>query len=142
MLEILRPLPRCLKKVWAGGLLSEWWGQGAGVGEVWIVSDVAGSSSPLATGAELREAVAQDPEAILGPRLLAEQQARDEEPRFPYLIKLVDIGPPISVQLHPDGATARALGDGPKGKAEAWLTLATREDAQVYAGVSLSLIHI
>lgn len=136
----LRTLPRFVDKVWAGGLLPPWsseaaWSAPTGTGEVWLVSDVSGSPSSLAEGGTLREALERDPEALLGARELAAQRARGEAPRFPYLVKVLDIGPPLSVQLHPDGPTARALGDGERGKSEAWLVLEPGPDARVFAGV-------
>lgn len=135
----LRTLPRFVDKVWAGGLLSSWadyaaWEPPEGTGEVWLVSDVAGAPSPVAGGGDLRELLERDPAALLGERELAEQLARGETPRFPYLVKLLDIGSPLSVQLHPDAAAARALGDGERGKCEAWLVLDTGQDARVFAG--------
>ena len=135
----LRTLPRFVDKVWAGGLLAPWaegstWSAPPATGEVWLVSDVEGSPSALSEGGTLREVLERDPAALLGERELAEQLARGESPRFPYLVKVLDIGPPLSVQLHPDAATARALGDGERGKSEAWLVLETGPEARVYAG--------
>jgi mannose-6-phosphate isomerase len=135
----LRTLPRFVDKVWAGGLLPSWadyssWTLPPGTGEVWLVSDVEGAPSPLAAGGDLRELIERDPEAFLGERELAAQRARGETPRFPYLIKLLDIGEPLSVQVHPDAATARALDDGERGKSEAWLILEAGDDARVFAG--------
>lgn len=134
-----RTLPRFVDKVWAGGLLSSWadyldWTLPENTGEVWLVSDVEGAPSLLAEGGTLREALAADPLGFLGERELAAQEARGETPRFPYLVKLLDIGPPLSVQLHPDAATASALGDGERGKSEAWLVLEPGPDARVFAG--------
>ena len=135
----LRILPRFFSKVWAGALLSSWadttsWDPPEGTGEVWLVSDVEGAPSLLSGGGTLREVLERDPAALLGQRELAAQQARGETPRFPYLIKLIDIGPPISVQLHPNAETARALGDGERGKSEAWLILEAGPEGRVFAG--------
>ena len=128
--------------MWAGGLLPAWaeprsgtaWTPPPLTGEVWLVSDVADAGSALEGGGTLREALEADPLAILGPRELAAQEARGEAPRCPYLVKLLDIGPPLSVQLHPDAATAQALGDGERGKCEAWLVLSCAKEAEVFAG--------
>ncbi|MBL4847006.1 MAG: class I mannose-6-phosphate isomerase, partial [Planctomycetes bacterium] len=138
----LRTLPRFVEKIWAGGLLPAWaestsWSPPPQTGEVWLVSDVADAGSELTGGGTLRAALEDDPLGLLGARELAAQQARGETARFPYLLKLLDIGPPLSVQLHPDAATARALGDGERGKCEAWLILATAEEAEVFAGAPL-----
>lgn len=134
----LRPLFR--DKVWAGGKLSRWLdGAPATAGEAWLVSDVAGEASEVThgphAGRTLRELVAAHPEQLLGTAELAQQRARGEEPRWPLLVKLLDIGPPLSVQLHPNGALARELGDGERGKCEAWLILEPGPQARIYAGV-------
>lgn len=132
----LRSRTRYVEKVWAGGLIRAWASEAMplGVGEVWLVSDVEGSPTLTEEGQSLREVVAADPLGLLGPRELAAQEARGEAPRFPYLIKLLDIGRPLSVQLHPDAACAQALGDGERGKSEAWLVLDTCEESEVLAG--------
>jgi len=134
----LRPLFR--DKVWAGGKLGRWLsGAPAEAGEAWLVSDVPGETSEIThgphAGRTLRELVAAQPEELLGAEELARQRARDEDPRWPLLVKLLDIGPPLSVQLHPNGALARELGDGERGKCEAWLVLEPGPQARIYAGV-------
>lgn len=135
-LEPIRSRVRYVEKVWAGGLLRGWASAAMpeGVGEVWLVSDVDEESTSTGDGRSLRERVAGDPLGLLGARELAEQEARGEVPRFPYLLKLLDIGPPLSVQLHPDAACAQLLGDGERGKCEAWLVLDTCAESEVLAG--------
>jgi mannose-6-phosphate isomerase len=136
----LRTLPLYRSKVWAGGKLAGWLpGAPADSGEAWLVSDVEGEASPISAGpfagSTLREAVAAAPAEFLGEAELEVQRARGEEPRWPVLVKLLDMGPPLSVQLHPDAAMARKLGDGERGKCEAWLVLEAGAEARIYAGV-------
>lgn len=121
-----RTAPVARQKVWAGGRLSTL-GFGAGLppstGELWLVSDLAVAPSPIASGphagADLRQLVAAQPEALLGECFAGP----DEAASFPLLVKILDIGAPLSVQVHPDACVARALGDGDRGKCEAWLVL-------------------
>ena len=137
----LRLAPRFREKVWAGGKLARWLeGAPAQAGEAWLVSDVPGEASEVIegphAGSTLRELVAAHPEELLGADELAHQRARGEEPRWPLLVKLLDIGPPLSVQLHPNAALAQELGDGERGKCEAWLILEPGPQARIYAGVA------
>lgn len=130
----LRAAPIYKPKPWAGGLLSGFVpGLAEGTGEVWLVSDVEGDPSPLVgaprPGMTLRELVAERPVELLG-------EALADGGRFPLLVKLLDIGAPLSVQLHPDAAMARELGDGERGKAEAWLVLARGEEGRVELGLA------
>jgi mannose-6-phosphate isomerase len=55
--------------------------------------------------------------------------------RFPLLVKLIDAGDWLSLQVHPSDAIARRLG-GPEavGKAEAWLVLDADPDARLVIG--------
>jgi mannose-6-phosphate isomerase len=53
---------------------------------------------------------------------------------FPLLIKYLDATQPLSVQVHPDHATARRLGvEG--GKTECWYILAAEPHALIYLGL-------
>jgi mannose-6-phosphate isomerase len=72
--------------------------------------------SRLADGRLLREAIAADPEAWLGP-------GRDAPG---LLVKLLDPAERIPVHYHPDRAFAREHLGSRFGKTEAWIVLATR----------------
>ena len=69
-------------------------------------------------------------EALVGRRGMARLGAR-----FPLLVKLIDAAERLSLQVHPDDALARRL-YGPKavGKAEAWLVLEAKDDAELVTG--------
>lgn len=83
--------------------------------------------SRLADGALLRDAVAQDPEAWLGP---AHRARHGDDPAI--LVKLLDAGELLPVHAHPDDVFARSLLRAPRGKAEAWFTLTA---GTVYLGL-------
>ena len=55
---------------------------------------------------------------------------------FPLMVKMIDAADHLSVQVHPDDATASILGAGARGKTECWVILSTaacysRERARV-----------
>jgi mannose-6-phosphate isomerase len=108
---------------------------GERVPEEWIGSTttVFGESelglSRLADGALLRDAIAADPAAWLGP---------DHAARFgadpALLVKLLDAGQRLPVHLHPDGPFARDHLRTRFGKTEAWVVVGARPGAQVHLG--------
>lgn len=110
------------------------------VGESWLVTDVEGEpASPIRdgphAGRSLRELLASDREGLLGPALAARGGG------FPLLVKLLDLGDWLSIQVHPDGETARALHQGQRGKHEAWLVLAAGERAEVALGLDPAAVR-
>ena len=82
---------------------------------------IGGAADP---GMTLRDYLAAHPEATPGISLET----------FPILVKLIDAKTPLSVQVHPDDAYARAHADSP-GKTELWHILATESGAYLYLGV-------
>jgi mannose-6-phosphate isomerase len=95
-----------------------------------VFGDHGAGLSRLPDGRLLRDAVAAEPEAFLGPERAARHGA---DPGV--LVKLLDAGERLPVHLHPDGAfAARELGS-PYGKTEAWIVAATGgADAVVHVG--------
>src|SRR5262249_13733802 len=77
----------------------------------------------LEDGRTLRDAVAADPEAWLGPAHAARFGA---DPAL--LVKLLDAGERLPVHCHPDRAFSRRHLDCPYGKPEAWVVLEARGD--------------
>jgi mannose-6-phosphate isomerase len=85
--------------------------------------------SRLADGGFLRDALAADPEAFLGPAHVARWGA---DPGL--LVKLLDAGQRLPVHFHPGRAfAARHLGLA-HGKTEAWVIVEAEPDATVYVG--------
>ncbi|MCA8920303.1 MAG: class I mannose-6-phosphate isomerase [Planctomycetes bacterium] len=126
-----RTAPRFVSKPWGGGPgLAACLGRAIepSIGEAWLVSDVPGEESEVLDGPyaghSLREVIAHQGEALLG-------KGRH---RFPLLIKLLEIRGRLSVQVHPDAAVAQALGDGARGKSEAWYLVEAGPQAQVWQG--------
>jgi mannose-6-phosphate isomerase len=87
--------------------------------------------SRLADGRLLADAIADDPEAWLGPEHLG---------RFGLstgvLVKLLDAAERLPVHAHPDRDFARRHLDSPFGKTEAWIVLGTRAgEAHLWVGL-------
>jgi mannose-6-phosphate isomerase len=56
-------------------------------------------------------------------------------PGFPWLVKFLDAGDWLSVQVHPDEASVRRLWPGEGSKTEAWFVLEATPESRVYAGL-------
>lgn len=56
-------------------------------------------------------------------------------PTIPLLVKLLDAREDLSIQLHPDDATARSLKLGPHGKTEAWYVLDAAPGSRILLGL-------
>ncbi len=111
MARIVRTAPRLTRPVWAGPALSLRYGKPAGephVGESWEVWHENRSADGRTLG---------------------------EQADFPVLIKLLSTRDVLSVQVHPDDATARRRG-ATSGKAEAWVVVEAEPGARVALGLS------
>jgi mannose-6-phosphate isomerase len=108
--------------------------------EEWIgaVSSMFGQPdrglSRLADGTLLRDAVAGDPEAYLGPEHVARYGA---DPGL--LVKLLDAGERLPVHFHPGRAFAHESLGSEHGKTEAWIILEADPGATVHVGWSQSV---
>jgi mannose-6-phosphate isomerase len=131
-----------VEKVWGGRALAECPGialpigpDGAEppIGETWEIVDREDENSVVAdgpfAGRTLRELMLEHADAILG------DVAPAAGGRFPLLVKYIDARDRLSVQVHPDDASAERIGDGAEGKTEAWLILAVEGGAGLYAGL-------
>lgn len=102
------------------------------LGECWLLSGIPGSESTIADGPlkgrSITELVASDAPAILGK--LNAQKFGDG---FPLLIKIIDAGDKLSVQVHPDDSMAAQLGK-PRGKTEMWYVMNCDRDASLTLG--------
>jgi mannose-6-phosphate isomerase len=100
-------------------------------GESWEVADRPEGMSVVANG-PLAGATLHDLVVRLGASLIG----RDVGPsgRFPLLIKVIDANERLSVQVHPDDASAALHGGEPK--TEAWYVLGAAPGAAVYTGLT------
>ncbi|GJQ27370.1 MAG: mannose-6-phosphate isomerase [Phycisphaerae bacterium] len=102
------------------------------IGESWEVVDLPDAQSIVARGPmkgrTLHSLVDEWGADLLGRAPLAAG-------RFPLLIKFLDACQPLSIQVHPDDATAARAGLAPIGKHEAWYVIEARDDATIYRGL-------
>jgi mannose-6-phosphate isomerase len=128
--------PYLRPQVWGGRALAEAFGKRlppvGDFGESWEISGQAHHVSAVAegpfAGANLNELCVDYRAELFGlnhPRRAA----------FPFLVKLLDCERLLSVQVHPNDATAAKLLGEPNGKTEAWVVLQAGPDAVIYAGL-------
>jgi mannose-6-phosphate isomerase len=135
MLYPLRFEPRFRHYLWGGRRLETILGktldEGKQVAESWEVVDHGEDQSIVAEGP-------------LRGRSLGELRQRFSEPlfgrhapleRFPLLFKFLDAQQNLSVQVHPDDATAARLVPPDYGKTEAWVVLHAEPESLIYAGL-------
>ncbi|NLV41469.1 MAG: class I mannose-6-phosphate isomerase [Candidatus Hydrogenedentes bacterium] len=131
--ELLPFAPAYFERIWGGFRLAPS-ASGTPIGEAWLVSDHAECQSVVSAGPHagrtLGELVREYGTALLG---TAARTARDG--RFPLLLKLIDTADLLSVQVHPDDATAAALGEADGGKTEMWHVLEATPDSRIYCGL-------
>ena len=112
--------PRYIEKVWGGRRMERVFGRalpGDGpIGESWEMFDRPAGSSVVRNGP-------------LAGRTLRQLRGGTG---LPLLLKVLDIGGNISVQVHPDDATAKAHGTEPK--TEAWIVLEADPGARIWRG--------
>ena len=139
--EKLYPLkfqPVYVERIWGGTLMSEHLNRelpehNAPIGESWEISDRAGAESVVVNG-ELAGLTLPQLIKFYGRGLLGES-CRDIS-RFPLLVKLIDAGERLSLQVHPDDNACRESGDGAEPKTEMWYVISAKSGAKILAGLS------
>ena len=116
---------------WGGSRIPETFHRDVPAGiyaESWEIADHDDGMSVVANGPmagrTLRDILQEDPEGIIG--------TRTEGSKFPLLIKLIDAKQKLSVQVHPNDATAAEFGG--EAKTEMWYLLGDNP-TQVYCGL-------
>ena len=139
--KILYPL--CFKPVyksviWGGNQLSTVLGRSLPdtedpIGESWEIVDRDDAQSEVINGTlqgkSIRELIAE-----YGSQLLGRNFGKGS--RFPLLIKLIDAGQRLSLQVHPDAAACRNIGNGAEPKTEMWYIVAAKPGAKIIAGLN------
>jgi mannose-6-phosphate isomerase len=129
--------PMYVPKIWGGRRIGELFSQkrlpdGVAIGESWEVCDLETDQSVVACGpakGRTLEALVREWGAdLIGGGTLFEG-------RFPLFIKYLDAVQTLSVQVHPDAATAKRLGGNVRMKNEAWYVLRADGDAAIYRGL-------
>lgn len=130
------------ERLWGGGKLRTALGRntppGKIIGEAWLISDHATHESVVSQGEHagktLRELI-----NIYGEELLGSKAALTPYGRFPLLLKLLDSGQALSVQVHPDDPTAHALGEPDVGKTEMWHVMRADPGSALICGLDRAL---
>jgi mannose-6-phosphate isomerase len=97
------------------------------IGEAWLTGD-----NCLVSNGPLAKRTLADLSKEFGPELVG-TAARDPQ-RFPLLLKFLFPEEKLSVQVHPDDATAQRFGE-PWGKTECWYVAHARPGAQIALGL-------
>ncbi len=136
--QIMTFAPAYFERLWGGSRLRAWHGESVPadriIGEAWLISDHVHHESvvdqgPLA-GRSLRSLLEEDPERVLGSHARLTMHGR-----FPLLLKLLDTSKMLSVQVHPDDATAKRLGEPDTGKTEMWHILESLPGSELIGGL-------
>jgi mannose-6-phosphate isomerase len=122
------------ERIWGGKMLRETFGRetpkGKRIGESWELADLPEDKSKIINGElageTLEQAISKYSEEITGPGEFSLP--------FPLLIKFLDCGEVLSVQVHPDKETCRRMGKGDF-KTECWYIIQAAPRAVIYKGL-------
>lgn len=128
-----------VERMWGGQKLRSVYGKDtpgdSPIGEAWLVADHPQHVSMVAdgpyAGQTLRTLLENDPALVLGSRVKLTIHGR-----FPLLLKFLDAGDKLSIQVHPDDEDAKRLKEPDVGKAEMWYVLQADEDSDLFCGMS------
>ena len=141
MLYPLKFKPVFKDKIWGGNRIKTSLGLDfsplSACGEAWVLSGVPGCqtivSNGFLEGNELNEILEIYMDELVGEKNY--EKCRDE---FPILVKFIDAGDWLSVQVHPDDALAAKRNIG-NGKTEMWYVLDAEPGAELISGFNRGL---
>lgn len=102
------------------------------IGESWEISSVPGNISVVSEGPEMGSTLVELVERH-GASLLGKSNYERFGTEFPLLIKYIDAADDLSIQVHPDDATAQQI-HGCKGKTEMWYVVDATPEAHLKVG--------
>lgn len=130
--------PIYMTRMWGGSMMTEVLNRNVPfngidpIGESWELVDREGEQSVVVNGSfagkTMEELLKLHKFDILGP------EGKNYE-RFPLLVKLIDAGEKLSLQVHPDTEACAAIGGGAQPKTEMWYILGCRPDGCILAGL-------
>ena len=126
-------VPRLDAKPWGGRSLERFGldlPADAAIGEALVTAGEAVITAGEGAGGTIDDLVRADPGRRLGVRASAAVSGRA---MFPLLVKLIDAAENLSIQVHPDDASAQALDR--LGKTEAWHVLDALPGGKLYLGL-------
>ena len=101
------------------------------IGEAWELCDREDVQSVVLNGAfsgkTITELVQDYPAELLGSKF--------KGGRFPLLIKIIDAGQKLSLQVHPDETSCEVIGNGAQPKTEMWYIIHADPGAKIIAGL-------
>ncbi len=102
------------------------------IGEAWVLSDRDDHRSLVSNGAlkgwSINQLLQKYPEQMMG-------KLAKRFPRFPLLLKFLDVKGMLSVQVHPSDEHLDLLPEGETGKTEAWVVLDASDESRIFAGL-------
>jgi len=101
------------------------------IGESWELVDRDGEESVIANGA-LKGLTIRKLIEYYGKDIIANTYHGN---RFPLLVKIIDAGKRLSLQVHPDISACRELGNGAEPKTEMWYIISAERNAKIIAGI-------
>lgn len=139
--EQLYPLkfhPVYKERIWGGTLMGEHLGRSLPehsdpIGESWELVDRDDVASVVAEGTLAGWTLS---ELFQHYRCALAGEAAEKYSRFPLLVKLIDAGERLSLQVHPDENACAELGNGAEPKTEMWYVIAARKGAKILAGLN------
>ncbi len=122
------------ERIWGGNKLREVFGRemprGKRIGESWELADLPADKSKIVNGELAGETI----ESVIRKYMKEITGAEQFKLPFPLLIKLLDCGDVLSVQVHPDDATCKRMGKGDF-KTECWYIIQAQPGAVIYKGL-------
>jgi len=133
--------PIYMERMWGGNKLKTCLGrevpdEGEPIGESWELVDRNEIQSIVANG-DLKGCTMHELVEHYGKDLIGDSF---EGNRFPLLVKLIDAGKRLSLQVHPDDAACSKIGDGAESKTEMWYVIFSEKGAKIMAGLKGSAI--
>ncbi len=127
-MKIEKLYPAYKDYIWGGNRLNKLYGKGSAnrvIAESWEASCHTDGETLLSDKTTLKDYIAKNPE-VLGTRRISDE--------FPVLVKFIDAKSHLSLQVHPDDETAKALENG-VGKTEMWYVIDAEKDSKIYCGI-------
>jgi mannose-6-phosphate isomerase len=126
-----------MELVWGGNKFNEILGRNINsdhkLGESWELCDhqrgISIVTNGLDAGMNIRDIISRDGEKLLGTLPLPAPGNR-----FPLMVKYIDAGDSLSVQVHPDDNYGMIY-NGEPGKTEMWYILQAEPDSEIIAGL-------
>ncbi|MBQ9788564.1 MAG: class I mannose-6-phosphate isomerase [Lentisphaeria bacterium] len=134
----LKFVPIYMERIWGGKMMGEKLNRTLPeskepIGESWEIVDRSDAQSVVANGElqgmQLEELMKNFRAELLGPKGEMYQ-------KFPLLVKIIDAGDRLSLQVHPDEATCAEIGGTAEPKTEMWYILGAEKHGKILAGLS------